>query len=356
MTDGSTAGTKEIAAGINPIAISVIGNTAFITGSNGIYTSNGTAAGTAVIATENPVNTPTVLTDTTRIAVTGTHTQYELAPTGAGALQIADTVADRDGFGVYASASIVAFSDGTGVLDPTGNGEAVARLYQAALDRAPDIDGLTGSITALDAGTVSLAQLGNLFVTSPEFLNDYGTLSNSGFVTQLYANALDRAPDPSSFATDVAALNAGLSRGTLLIDIGESFEARQDSIGIAGDANDATVYRLYEAIDDRAPDSSGLQAYSAALGAGQTIQQLATAMLAGAEYTAKFGSPDNGTFVTELYQNLLGRSPDAGGFATYTSALASGTSRAAIVTAFVTGDEGRLVTNQATHDGWVFIP
>jgi len=113
------------------------------------------------------------------------------------------------------------------------------------------------------------------------------------------------------------------------------------------------VYRLYQAIDARAPDAGGQQVYSAALTSGQTVRQLATEMLSSPEYGTKFGLPDNAAFVAELYKNLLQRTPDAGGLTAFTASLDAGASRGAIVAAFVTGDEARLTTALATHDGWV---
>jgi hypothetical protein len=356
ITNGTTAGTDEIAPGINVENIVVNGNSAVVTGTAGTYVTNGTAAGTTLISSATPGYMDGLIADTSRISVSGTHTQYLLSPTASGGLAISDRIPNRDGSAVDPTTRVVAFTDGTGITDPTGNAEAVARLYQAAFNTAPDIGGLTTDTEALDAGTVTLEQIAQGAATSPEFINGYGALSNTAFVTQIYQNALGRAPDSGGLNADVAALNAGVSRGTILIDIGESFEATLYSQNLAGDADNGLVYRLYEAIDARAPDIGGEQAYSAALASGQTVQQVAAAMLAGSEYATKFGTPDNTTFVTELYQNLLQRAPDAGGLASYVNDLATGTSRAAAVAAFVTGDEGKLVTSAATHDGWVFLP
>jgi hypothetical protein len=87
----------------------------------------------------------------------------------------------------------------------------IARLYSAALGRAPDAGGLfawediyANSIPAsAKAGGVyaSLAQttVGGLsiaggFAQSPEFQNKYGSLDDAGFVTQFYLNVLNRTP------------------------------------------------------------------------------------------------------------------------------------------------------------------
>ena len=237
--------------------------------------------------------------------------------------------------------------------DPTGNAESIARIYLAAFNRAPDLAGLQSYTSQVDAGTLSLKQVAETAPTSSEFLADYGALSNADFVTQLYKNADGRTPDPGGLAAYTNTLDAGTSRGTVLLDIAESGESRLHSVGVAGDANDAAVYRLYEAIDGRAPDPAGQIAYSGALASGQSLDQIAGSMLGDTEFAGKYGTPDNTTFVTNLYHNLLGRAPDTPGLNSYVNDLAGGESRSSVVASFSSSNEARSVTSAATHDGFV---
>ena len=62
---------------------------------------------------------------------------------------------------------------------------------------------------AMDAAGFSLTQVAQGFIDSPEFAATYGSLSNSDFVTQLYANVLHRAPDAEGLKFHVDLLNAG---------------------------------------------------------------------------------------------------------------------------------------------------
>ncbi len=71
----------------------------------------------------------------------GSSAQYVIAD-DQGALYLQDTVAGRDGTQTLPGISTLVFTDGTGVFDPSGAAEDVARLYQAAFDRAPDVAGL----------------------------------------------------------------------------------------------------------------------------------------------------------------------------------------------------------------------
>ncbi len=361
ITDGTAAGTVEIAPGVNPSSIVVLANgLAEFSGTDGLYVTDGTAAGTHLIAAAGAaadgLAPATIYAVPSPLGFTGAQAQYDLAPNAAGELQARDLVAGRDGSIVAPDARVLDFGDGsTAVFDATGNAEAVARLYLAAYNRAPDPAGLLSYTRQADAGTISLAQIAAAAPTSPQFLSTYGALSNVQFVTQLYENADGRAPDPGGLAAYTGALADGQMRGQVLLAIAESPEARLHGVAVAGDANDATVTRLYEAINARAPDPGGQITYASALDNGQSVQQIAAAMLAGPEYAAEFGSPGNAAFVTELYANLLGRAPDPGGLASYTADLAGGQSRAQLVAGFVGSDEARLVTAPLTHQGYVSV-
>ncbi|MBU2994089.1 DUF4214 domain-containing protein [Octadecabacter sp. B2R22] len=77
---------------------------------------------------------------------------------------------------------------------PSEWSDDVFRLYQATLDRAPDATGFANWSDRLGSGTDYLDAASG-FVNSTEFANTYQDLSDSEFVTLLYANVLDRAPD-----------------------------------------------------------------------------------------------------------------------------------------------------------------
>ena len=253
--------------------------------------------------------------------------------------------------------TVISLNNVQQVADTTGNAEAIARIYLAAFGRPPDLDGLQSYTAQVDGGTLSLAQVAATAPSSYEFQARYGSLSNADFVTQLYKNADGRTPDPGGLAAYTNTLDAGTSRGAVLLDIAESGEARLHAVaaGDAGDANDTTVYRLYEAVDGRAPDSAGQIAYSGALASGQSVQQIAGDMLDSQEFEGKYGTPDNTTFVTNLYHNLLGRAPDTPGLNSYVNDLAGGESRSSLVASFSSSSEARSVTAYPTHDGFVSV-
>lgn len=75
----------------------------------------------------------------------------------------------------------------------------VYRLYRATLDREPDFAGLQDWAARWGSGQ-NYTQIALGFVGSPEFLARYGALDDQGFVTLLYRNVLDRAPDGPGLA------------------------------------------------------------------------------------------------------------------------------------------------------------
>lgn len=289
----------------------------------------------------------------------GTAAQYVVADDG-GSLYIQDTVAGRDGTQVLSGVSTMSFANGIGVFDPTGAAEDLARLYQTVLDRTPDVSGLLGWVNEVDNATVPpgvvSSAVATAFVTSPEFINGYGTLSNSAFVNQLYENGLGRPADPTGLQTWDNLLAAGTSRGTVALDIAESTESQNDSLSTAGDNNSAEVYRLYETTFGRAPDPTGLATFTSVLTGGGTIAQVAQGLVNSAEFKQDYGALSVSQFVTDLYQNALHRAPDAAGLQDWTTELQSGASQASVLVGFSDSPESRVLTASATHANWVFIP
>ena len=102
------------------------------------------------------------------------------------------------------------------------------RLYQAALERTPDNDGLKYWIGRLDSGDTNLAALADSFINSPEFKSTYGderSVSNSKFVELLYTHTLGRNYDQDGYNYWVSKLNGNeTNRRDLLAFFSESNE------------------------------------------------------------------------------------------------------------------------------------
>ncbi len=101
--------------------------------------------------------------------------------------------------------------------------DSVARLYHAFFRREPDADGFRHWVRQYQTGSMSLEQIADAFLRSPEFTARQ-IVSNQAFVDWLYADVL--GPDvPRTRADDwIRTLNAGYSRSTAVLTFTESFE------------------------------------------------------------------------------------------------------------------------------------
>ena len=115
--------------------------------------------------------------------------------------------------------------DVSATIDLHGSLAQAYRLYQAALDRAPDSGGLSAHTDALQHG-LSIHDDALSFINSVEFGVKFGTnTSDQAFVTALYNNVLDRAPDAVGNANWLNALtNHTLDRASVLVGFSESLE------------------------------------------------------------------------------------------------------------------------------------
>ena len=105
-------------------------------------------------------------------------------------------------------------------------------------------------------------------------------------------------------------------------------------------------YRIYKAAFDRAPDYGGLGFwYNAMSHGGASLSDVAGEFIKSTEFKAMYG--DNSTdsnFLTLLYQHVLGRTPDQGGFDFWITALHTDT-RANVLVQF--SESGENIANVA---------
>ncbi len=164
------------------------------------------------------------------------------------------TITGTDGIDTLTNIEYLKFTDQPVVIAPANtSNQYAALLYQGALGRTPDPTGLAYWVKLaenLSSATKALGLYGlsdatgnfngNLsiaggFTQSAEFINNYGSLTNNQFVTQLYANVLDRSPDPSGLSDWVGQLSRGTTREHVLIGFAESVEAIANAtVGFVG--------------------------------------------------------------------------------------------------------------------------
>ena len=104
-------------------------------------------------------------------------------------------------------------------------------------------------------------------------------------------------------------------------------------------------YMLYKAAFNRTPDSGGLGYWISKMDSGMSYSDVAKNFVTSTEFKTAFGgsNPSVNTLVTKLYNNVLNRTPDAGGLAFWQDKLNTGWSTADVLGYFSTSAEN--VTN-----------
>lgn len=167
------------------------------------------------------------------VEIAGKRADYVLS--GDDELAYLQSTADG-GKTAYTDTERLVFQDEAVALDIDGHAGQAYRLYEAAFDRAPDQTGLGFWIDRLDQGA-SLQSVADGFVKSAEFQQLYGAdPSTDSFVTALYQNVLDRAPDQEGLAFWTQQIDSGaMSEAQVLVGFAESEEMKLDLIGVVKD-------------------------------------------------------------------------------------------------------------------------
>jgi len=120
----------------------------------------------------------------------------------------------------------------------------ICRLYQAAFDRTPDVEGLNHWIDSWEKNT-EVSEISTSFYASEEFTSLYGDPTNEQFVSLLYDNVLDRSPDRSGLEYWTSQLNQGKSRSEILVGFSESQENINKTDSVFDSLNSSDGYWLF---------------------------------------------------------------------------------------------------------------
>jgi hypothetical protein len=150
-------------------------------------------------------------------------------------------------------------------------------------------------------------------------------------VITLYQDLLGREPEPSGLTEWVQFLDSGVPAAEVEHDVWVSpeFDGRQ-------------VDGFYATYLHRAADPAGRASWIAALSAGLSETDAARLFMTSPEYT--LSHPDEVSFVSGLYADVLGRSPDASGLNSWVGFARRGLGRAVIADAFLHSLEADLRT------------
>ena len=114
-----------------------------------------------------------------------------------------------------------------------------------------------------------------------------------------------------------------------------------DTSGAAGE-----IYRLYQSMFHRTPDAAGTGYWLTQLDHGGAVLSIANSFINSAEFLSLYGAnTTDAAFITALYANVLGRTPDSAGFNYWQDAFAHGAHRADMLVSF--SDSAENIANVA---------
>ena len=152
------------------------------------------------------------------VVLSGQAPDYQISLVDGGTV----TTVGEDGSDTFDNIERFRFDDQALGLDESS--ASIYRLYQAALGRTPDSDGLGFWIDAYDNG-LAMSEMATQFLQSTEFVNNFGNnLSNDDFVAQLYHNILGRAGEADGTIFWQGVLDDGTTRETVLLGFTDSSE------------------------------------------------------------------------------------------------------------------------------------
>lgn len=234
-------------------------------------------------------------------------------------------------------------------------GQMVDELYADYFNRAADAGGRAHWIDQLVHGTPE-----DLVVASLLDSAEYSTLhaSDAAFVDALYSDVLQRSADAGGRATQLAVLFGGQPRSRVIENLIESQERAlrigradnlpdntiaQPSAAMGNSQAETLVQALYQDILGRVPDAAGRALFVGQLQAGATRQSVAISLLNSREYL--------GHVVDGLYQDYLNRAADAAGRQYWVDRLVGGLSQDAVAAGLLGSAEYSLL--HGSNDAFV---
>jgi hypothetical protein len=133
------------------------------------------------------------------------------------------------------------------------------------------------------------------------------------------------------------------------------------ALDVGSTQNAGSVYMLYKAAFNRAPDAGGMGYWLAQVDGGKSIvTDIAAGFVKAPEFVAKYGTnPTNAFYVDQLYKNVLGRTGEPGGVTYWNQQLDKGAiTKAYVLQQFSALPEGaalvaNLIANGIQYQEWV---
>jgi alkylated DNA nucleotide flippase Atl1 len=215
---------------------------------------------------------------------TGNYNQYSFSKNGS-AYVVTDSVSNRDGVDSLSNIEFVKFSDKT---------VSVSDLISQTSTGEVSVSGTATNSAGKNESVVGSSQIDKFVYTTSA--SSYQVINSSGRVT-------------------VKNISSGEEDSLTNIER-IKFTDKSMAFDTAGNAGKA--YRVYKAAFARDPqsgDMSGLGFWISRIDNGMDMVEVAARFIDSNEFRSLYGqNPTNSEFLTKVYTNVLGRTPDQGGY------------------------------------------
>ena len=220
--------------------------------------------------------------------------------------------------------------DGVSTLNHEDILNLVIKYYNDVLDRPPEpggAEGWTSEIERIASLGIDVKEgfqsLAKFFFNSEEY--GLQNKTDEQFVTDLYQTFLNRAPDPGGFNFWMDYLAQGLTRNMLISQFAYSDEFKLYIEGLFGSEamrpENNLVNDLYRGFLNRFPETGGFNGWVALMRGAQctgqqAVRDLSYQIALGFVQCPEYGlrNRNNSEYVEDLYNGILRRGADPGGF------------------------------------------
>jgi len=218
---------------------------------------------------------------------------------------------------------------------------------------------LRGNDTVLGStgNEVMLGFAGNDTITG--FAGNDNIDGGAGIDTAVYTEARSAITVTASGTAAYNATGTSISGSDTITNI-ERLKFTDTMLALDITANSGKVYRLYQAAFNRTPDAAGLGFWINAADKGANlVTDAAAGFINSPEFISLYGAnPTNGEFVALLYNNVLHRSLDQGGYDFWVNALSSGSTRPEILYSFSESTENQtnvasVIASGIAYQEWI---
>jgi hypothetical protein len=170
-----------------------------------------------------------------------------------------------------------------------------------------------------------------------EALEERVTPDATTYVTGLYNDVLQRSPDSAGLSFWASQLQSGA----------QSRQQIASAFWLSPEHRSLQVQQYYQQYLHRSADPTGLTFWTQVFNGGQSEIQVQERIIASQEF--QNANASDTAYITALYQDILGRAPEAAGLAFWQSQLQTGSSennrspRQNVALGILTSDEARLI-------------